>query len=146
MEPGPVVQSLNYKGTVFPWKQANIQPDTSGRVHKIYPKQGDPVKKDELLAELDTTTLNLQLKQAEAAHDVAKAALKDASMNLDRLKNPIKKQPFHLGCISPFRNYPPSVDEIKEKAQGIKTKLNFTEDEVNFIEKKLTYKASKSRI
>jgi len=47
----------------------------------------------------------------------------------------IKEQPFHLG-YTPFRNHPPSVDEIKQKAQGIKRKLNFTEDEVNFIEKK----------
>lgn len=43
----------------------------------------------------------------------------------------IKERPFHLGCISPFRNHPPSVDEIKQKAQGIKRKLNFTEDEIN---------------
>ena len=48
----------------------------------------------------------------------------------------IKEQPFHLGCISPFRNHPPSVDEIKRKAKGIKRKLNLTEDEINFIEKK----------
>lgn len=46
----------------------------------------------------------------------------------------IQEQPFHLGCTSPFRNHPPSIDEIKQKAQGIKRKLNFTEDEINFIE------------
>lgn len=34
------------------------------------------------------------------------------------------------------RPLPPSVDEIKQKAQGIKRKLNFTESEINFIEKK----------
>jgi RND family efflux transporter MFP subunit len=91
VEQGPVVQSLNYKGTVFPWKRANIQPDTSGRIHKIYKKQGDPVKKGDLLAELDTTTLDLQLKQAEAALAVAKAAYKDALMNVDRLKKLYQK-------------------------------------------------------
>ena len=47
-----------------------------------------------------------------------------------------QEQPFHLRHISPFKNHPPSVDEIKQKAQGIKRKLNFTEDEINFIEKK----------
>jgi RND family efflux transporter MFP subunit len=91
VEQGPVVQSLNYKGTVFPWKRANIQPDTSGRIHKIYKKQGDPVKKGDLLAELDTTTLDLQLKQAEAVLDVAKAAHKNASMNVARLKTLYQK-------------------------------------------------------
>ena len=56
----------------------------------------------------------------------------------------IKEQPFHLGCISPFRNHPPSVDEIKQKAQGIKRKLNFTEDEINFIEKKTKLQSQES--
>ena len=57
---------------------------------------------------------------------------------------PIKEQPFHLGCTSPFRNHPPSVDEIKQKAQGIKRKLNFTEDEINFIEKKTKLQSQES--
>ncbi|UCH96676.1 MAG: efflux RND transporter periplasmic adaptor subunit [Candidatus Aminicenantes bacterium] len=91
VDQGPVVQSLNYKGTVFPWKRANIQPDTSGRIHKIYKKQGDQVKEGDLLAELDTTTLKLQLKQADAALEVATAAHKDASMNVDRLKKLYQK-------------------------------------------------------
>jgi RND family efflux transporter MFP subunit len=91
VERGVVTRSLDYKGTVFPWKQANIQPDTSGRIHKIYKKQGDRVKKGELLAELDTTTQKLQLKQAEAALDVANAAYKDAQMNRERLKTLFQK-------------------------------------------------------
>jgi len=56
----------------------------------------------------------------------------------------IKEQPFHLGCTSPFRNHRPSVDEIKLKAQGIKRKLNFTEDEINFIEKKTKLQSQES--
>ena len=56
----------------------------------------------------------------------------------------IKEQPFHLGSTSPFRNHPRSVDEIKQKAQGIKRKLNFTEDEINFIEKKTKLQSQES--
>ena len=56
----------------------------------------------------------------------------------------IKEQPFHFGCISPFRNHPPSVDEIKQKAKGIKRKLNFNEDEINFIEKKTKLQSQES--
>ena len=47
-----------------------------------------------------------------------------------------QEQPFHLGYISPFKNHPLSVDEIKQKAQGIKRKLNFTDYEKKNIEKK----------
>jgi len=77
---------LTYKGTIYPWKKANIGPNTSGRIWKIYKKQGDSVEKNTLLAELDTTTLKLHLKQAEAALGVARASHKDALLNLNRLK------------------------------------------------------------
>ena len=55
-----------------------------------------------------------------------------------------QEQSFHLGYISPFKNHPPSVDEIKQKAQGIKRKLNFTEDEKKIIEKKTRRQSQES--
>ena len=90
---GPLVRTLVYKATVFPWKQANIAPDTSGRIHKIYKKQGDRVEKGQLLAELDATTFKLQLRQAQAALDVAEAAHKDAALTVQRLEKLYRKMP-----------------------------------------------------
>jgi len=78
---------LTYKGTVQPWRRANIAPDASGRIDKIYKKQGDRVRKGDLLAELDTTTLRLQAKQARAATAVAEAGYRDAELNHKRLKS-----------------------------------------------------------
>lgn len=83
---GEFSKFLQYKGTVSSWKTANIAPDASGRIWKIYKKQGDRVQKGDLLAEVDTTTLKLQLKQAQAALGVAYAGYKDAKLNLNRLK------------------------------------------------------------
>lgn len=82
---GDLVKKFSYKGTVYPWRRANIGPDISGRIQRIYKKQGDRVKKGQLLAQLDTTTVSLQLKQARAALDVANAALEDAQLNFNRL-------------------------------------------------------------
>ncbi len=92
---GLLLQTLNYKGTVLPWKQARIAPEIAGRLEKVYAKPGDRVKKNQLLAQLDTTTLNLQIKQAEAALAVAEAALKDACLNADRLE-----KLFHKNAVS----------------------------------------------
>jgi len=86
VERGTLSKSLNYKGSVYPWKKANILPDTVGRILKIYKKPGDIVKKGDLLAELDTTTLKLRLKQANAAMEVSNALYKDALLNFSRLK------------------------------------------------------------
>lgn len=88
---GVLNRVLSYKGTVYPWQQANIGPDISGRVKKIYKKPGDTVQKDELLTELDITTVNLQSNQAEAALEAAKAAHKDALLNFRRLKKLFEK-------------------------------------------------------
>lgn len=83
---GDFSKYLDYQGTVSPWKKANIAPDVSGRIWKIYKKQGDRVSRGTLLAELDTTTLKLQEKQALAALAVAEATQKDARLNYVRLK------------------------------------------------------------
>jgi RND family efflux transporter MFP subunit len=88
---GVLIRSLNYKGTVLPWQKANIGPDTSGRIEKIYKKPGDMVNKGTLLAELDTTTLKLQKNQADAALAVANAAYKDAELNHQRLQKLYEK-------------------------------------------------------
>lgn len=89
---GSFVRYSNYKGTVHPWKRANITPDTSGKISKIYKKAGDLVQAGELLAELDTTTQQLQQNQAQAGLDVAKAAYKDAQLNFQRIESLHKKQ------------------------------------------------------
>lgn len=88
---GVLTQTLRYKGTVFPWQQANIGPDVSGRIKKIYKKPGDTVQKDELLAELDITTITLQSNQAEAALEATRASHKDALLNFQRLKKLYEK-------------------------------------------------------
>lgn len=83
---GTITQHVQYKGSVSPWRRANIQPDVSGRIEKIYKKPGDLVKKGDLLAELDATTLKLQEKQAMAAFNVANASFKDAQLNFKRME------------------------------------------------------------
>ena len=68
----------------------------------------------------------------------------DLPLTSDNISPSGQEQPFYLGCTSPFKNHPPSVDEIKQKAQGIKRKLNFTEDEINLIEKKTRLQSQES--
>lgn len=85
-------RTLHYKGTVHPWRKARIGPDVSGRVKTIYKKPGDPVQKNQLLAVLDVTTLELQVKQAEAARDTARASFNDAQLNHRRIDKLYQKK------------------------------------------------------
>lgn len=115
---GLLSRTLTYKGTVLPWQKANIGPDVSGRVKKIYKKPGDKVKKDTLLAELDTTTLKLQLKQAEAAHEVSKAAYKDALLNYQRLNKLYEKRAISRLQLEKSELTLESADTQKKSAEA----------------------------
>jgi len=78
-------EKLLFTGTIEPWQKMNIVPDIGGKVARIYAKEGDRVREGQLLAELDTQSLNLQLKQAEAAVAAAKANFEDAKKNKERM-------------------------------------------------------------
>lgn len=84
-EKGTLAKYFNYNGTVSAWKTANIAPEASGRVGRIFKKQGDRVAAGELLASLDLTSLELQQKQARAAVAVADTAFQNARLNEERM-------------------------------------------------------------
>jgi RND family efflux transporter MFP subunit len=49
-------------------------------------EEGDRIQKDQLLAELDTRAIRLQLEQAEAGLAVAEANYRDAQRNMERME------------------------------------------------------------
>jgi len=81
-----ISEKLNFTGIVEPLKKINITPDIGGKIDKIYVEEGDRVSQGQLLAELDTRAIKLQLKQADAAVAVAEANYKDAQRNMDRME------------------------------------------------------------
>jgi RND family efflux transporter MFP subunit len=81
-----IAEKLTFTGVIEAWKKINITPDIGGKISKIHVEEGDWVEKDQLLAELDTRAIRLQLEQANAALAVARANHKDAEKNLERLE------------------------------------------------------------
>ncbi len=73
--------SLKTIGTFASANQATLAFQAAGRVKQINVKEGDTVHAGDLLISLDTTMLDLQVAQAQAALDTAQA-------HLDQLKNP----------------------------------------------------------
>jgi RND family efflux transporter MFP subunit len=80
-----ISEKLFYTGTLEAWQKINITPDSGGKIARIYVEEGDYVREGQLLAELDTQALSLQLKQAEAAVAVADANYNDAKKNKERM-------------------------------------------------------------
>lgn len=81
-----ISEKLHFTGLIQPWKKINITPDIGGKIAKIYVDEGEKVKKGQLLAELDTRAIRLQLEQTEAGLAVAGANFKDAKRNMERME------------------------------------------------------------
>lgn len=79
---GPVVAVKDLVGLVVPSKQDDMFFRASGYVTRLAVKQGDPVKKGDVLAELQVDDLVNQLQQARIDLEVAQANLaKEKSQN-----------------------------------------------------------------
>ncbi len=72
---GDIANVLTYPGTVQPPAQVPIAPRTVGRVEKINVDVGDSVKAGDVLAEMERSSLQAQVAQAEANLAAARARL-----------------------------------------------------------------------
>jgi RND family efflux transporter MFP subunit len=86
-----ISEKISYTGTIEAWKKINITPDVGGKIARIYVNEGDRVGQGQVLAELETEAIRLQLKQAEAGLAVAQASYNDALKNKERMDRLIKE-------------------------------------------------------
>ncbi len=81
-----ISEKLFYTGVIEALKTINITPDVGGKIARIYVEEGERVRQGQLVAELDTRAIRLQLDQARAALAVAEANHKDAERNMERME------------------------------------------------------------
>jgi RND family efflux transporter MFP subunit len=86
-----ITEKITYTGTLEAWTKINITPEVGGKIAVIHVQEGDRVAKGQLLAELETESIRLQLRQAEAGVAVAEAAYADALRNKERMDRLIKE-------------------------------------------------------
>jgi RND family efflux transporter MFP subunit len=73
-------------GTLFAHAEAQLAPNASGVIARIPVKEGDRVKKGQLLFQLDTRDAVLRKNAAQSALDAAKVNLKATQVEHDRTK------------------------------------------------------------
>jgi multidrug efflux system membrane fusion protein len=71
-------------GTVSAFQQVTARPQVDGRLDKVFFKEGQQVKKGDLLAQIDPRPFLVQLHQAEGALARDRATLSSGKRNLDR--------------------------------------------------------------
>ncbi len=83
---GPLERTLELTGTVEAGRKADLVPEMAGRVVAINVEVGDRVSEGEVLARLDTRLVDLQVRQARAALELAELQLKTAQREFERAK------------------------------------------------------------
>jgi len=86
-----ITEKITYTSTLEAWTKINITPEVGGKIARIYVQEGDRVAQGQLLAELETESIRLQLRQAEAGVAVAEASHADALRNKERMDRLIKE-------------------------------------------------------
>lgn len=89
---GKISEKLFYTGVIKPQKNINITPEIGGKIARIYVEEGDRVNEGQILAELETRSLRLQLEQAQASLAVAQANYNDAQKNMERMERLIEEK------------------------------------------------------
>ncbi len=86
-----ITEKITYTGTLEALTKINITPEVGGKIARIHVREGDRVAQGQLLAELETESIRLQLRQAEAGVAVAEASHADALRNKERMDRLIKE-------------------------------------------------------
>jgi RND family efflux transporter MFP subunit len=78
--------TITLPGTARAWLEAPLYARVNGYLKRFHVDIGDPVKKGQLIAEIESPEIDQQLRQARANLAVAQAALAQTQANLDLAK------------------------------------------------------------
>jgi len=92
IEPETIQLWKKYSGSIVAVNQAEIRPQVSGRITQIKFKDGQQVKKGDILIVIDPRPFQAALKQAQATLATAETRTILAQKELERTKKLVKKQ------------------------------------------------------
>jgi len=81
-----MTRSLELSGNILQSRKAALSPTVPGTIRQVHKREGDLVKKGEILVELDPRDFQLGVQQASAALSAARAGLAAAKTGLDGIE------------------------------------------------------------
>lgn len=85
VERGRIERIVVATGTIEPEREVEVRPRTPGIVERILVDDGDLVKRDQVVVELEKELLEAQVREARAAVESARVALRYAGIELSRM-------------------------------------------------------------
>jgi RND family efflux transporter MFP subunit len=121
VESGEIFQSITVPGRVVSKQRVNVSSARAGRLVKILVKEGDKVKKGQVLAKLDDRELLSRLNRAKANLSAARQDVTLAQRTLKRLRKAHAK-----GAVA--RRF---VEDAEVDLRSARTKAGIVEEEVS---------------
>ena len=81
-----LISTVSASGEIKPKKFVNVAADVSGRITDMYVKEGDTVRRGQMLARIDATRLEAGKEQSEAAVQAARADLARAEADVENAR------------------------------------------------------------
>ncbi|HSJ96120.1 MAG TPA: efflux RND transporter periplasmic adaptor subunit, partial [Myxococcota bacterium] len=85
VERGRIERIVVATGTIEPEREVEVRPRTPGIVERILVEDGDRVTRDQVVVELERELLEAQVREARAAVEAARVALRYAGIELGRM-------------------------------------------------------------
>ena len=104
-----VQKTVELVGTVEPWRRSVVAGEIAALVERFPVEEGMAVKRGEMLAQLRTDTLSIQLNAAEATHRESETRHQQAKKDLARIKTLFAKQ------LVTQKEYDDAVSHLKER-------------------------------
>jgi multidrug efflux system membrane fusion protein len=117
-------------GSVTAFNTVNVRSRVDGQLIQVNVREGQEVKKGELLAQIDPRPFQVQLQQAQAQQYRDQAQLRDAQLNYQRFKDLLHES----GAMSQQQ-----VDTQKAQADQLEGAVRADQAAINNAELQITY-------
>jgi HlyD family secretion protein len=128
---GDIVQEVTANGSLNPVKQVQVGAQVSGIIQKIYVDYNSRVKENQLIAQIEPSTYQKNLAQADAQLAVAKAALELADVSYRRAKELFKDKLISASdydtAVANFHQAEATVQINQASVERAKVDLSYTE-------------------
>ena len=120
LEPQRLERRVRVSGTLAPWRSTQLSSQTGGEIQEVTVRPGDTVVAGDLLVQIDTENLLLELDQARSNVAATQAQLALAEVQLDRVRALVNR-----GVTTSS-----SLDEAQSNVTQLNASLDALEDQV----------------
>lgn len=120
LEPQRLERRVRVSGTLAPWRSTQLSSQTGGEIQEVTVRPGDTVVAGDLLVQIDTENLLLELDQAKSNVAATQAQLALAEVQLDRVRALVNR-----GVTTSS-----SLDEAQSNVTQLNASLDALEDQV----------------